>query len=92
MSKRHRDADAIWNGGASNRLAVANALVNAIQECRAEGNYDCHDAATMMILDHLAYLIGLPQPSLDLSLANWKRVEDEVARRKDEPAAQPASN
>ena len=82
MTKRFKDADAIWNGGASNRLAVANALVNAIIECRAEDNYDCHDPAVQMIADHLCFLIGLPQPSLSQFQDGWwEAIEKAVAEK-----------
>lgn len=67
LARRFKDADAIWSGGASNRMAVANALMRAIEECRAEGNYDCHDPAVTLILDHLCFLCGLPQPSFQMS-------------------------
>lgn len=67
LTRRFRDADAIWNGGASNRKAVANALVRAVEECQAEGNHSCHDPAVTLILDHMCSLCGLPQPSFQMS-------------------------
>lgn len=82
MSQRHKDADLIWNGGASNRRAVANALARAIKEAEDEGSYK--DAAVQMILDQLCFLLYIPQPSLHMEPDEWQRIEKEVEHRKQE--------
>ena len=76
--RRFKDADSIWNGGARNRLAVAKALVNAIQECRSEGNYDGNDPAVWLIIDHLCFLVGLPQPSIQIDTDELSHCINEV--------------
>lgn len=88
MSQRHKDAFEIWNHGASNPRGVARALVRAIDAAAEEGQGTDgarNDPAVQMIIDHLAFLCGLPQPSLDMSPEQWKQIEDEVASRKEEP-------
>lgn len=64
MSKRFKNADAIWNGGACNPRAVARALVEAIDEAVEEGGGSAaaDDPAVHLIIDHLCFLVGLPQP------------------------------
>lgn len=74
MSNRFEDADLIWNGGASNPRAVARALVRAIDEASSEAVPN-GDAAVVMILDHLCFLCGLPQPSSQTSIEYWTEVE-----------------
>lgn len=44
-------------GGASNERRVAMALVEAIDECRAEGKNPREDAACFLILHQLAFLL-----------------------------------
>lgn len=63
---RFEAADTIWNNGASNRLAIASSLVSAIRECQDEGNFDCDDPAVQLILDHLCFLVGMPQPTMQM--------------------------
>jgi hypothetical protein len=86
MSKRHKNAHAIWFGGACNPIAVSRSLADAISEACAEGNgHDAaKDAAVQMIADHLCFLLGMPQPSL--SMNTWADIEAEVVRRKEEQA------
>lgn len=79
MSNRWTDADQIWNGGACNPRAVARALVRAIDEATDECGGDAIDPAVQMIIDHLCFLVGLPQPSLDMMDGDWLKVEKEVA-------------
>lgn len=76
MSNRFKNADHIWNGGASNPRAVARALVNAIDEAVEEGGgtAGAKDGAVQMILDHLCFLCGLPQPSIEVGFADWNEV------------------
>lgn len=70
--KRFKDAHQIWHGGASNPRAVARALVCAIDEAtEVTGSPAAKDPAVQMIIDHLAFLCGLPQPSLNMALAEW---------------------
>lgn len=60
MTKRYRDAQAI-DAGASNPIAVINALKNALEECKAE-NMDSMqirlDPAIQAIVHQLAHLTG----------------------------------
>ena len=83
MRNRFYNADAIWNGGASNPRGVARALVAAIDEAVEDGGGSnaAKDAAVQMILDHLCFLCGLPQPSLDASMTSerWAAIEKEVS-------------
>lgn len=78
---RFEDADLIWNGGASNPRAVARALVRAIDESSNEGCDERNDPAVQMILDHLCFLCGLPQPSFSVEWKNWDNVERTVAEK-----------
>ena len=84
MRNRFYNADAIWNGGASNPRAVARALVEAIDEAVKEkkGSEGAKDAACKMILDHLCFLCGLPQPSLDMPPERWDAIQAEVEKLK----------
>ncbi len=84
MRNRFYNADAIWNGGASNPRAVARALVEAIDEAveEGEGSKAAADPAVQTILDHLCFLCGLPQPSLDMSPERWDAIQAEVEKRK----------
>ena len=84
MRNRFYNADAIWNGGASNPRAVARALVEAIDEAVEEkkGSAGAKDAACQMIADHLCFLLGLPQPSMDMSPEQWDAIQAEVEKRK----------
>ena len=83
MSKRFKNAHQIWNGGASNPRAVARVLVEAIDEAVTEGGGGraAADPAVQMILHHLCFLCGLPQPSLEVSLSDWDRVLAEVKEK-----------
>lgn len=80
MSKRHRDADGVWYGGASNPRAVARALVSAIDEAVEEGggSDSAADPAVQMILDHLCFLCGMPQPSLGMDAVKWDEILNSV--------------
>lgn len=90
MSQRHKDAHAIWNGGACNPRAVSRALTKAIDEaCEEGGGHDAaKDPAVQMIADHLCFLLGMGQPSLHEPLySNWTEVMAEVERRRQEVQA-----
>ena len=84
MSKRFKNADAIWNGGACNPRGVARTLVEAVDEAVIEGGGSAAaaDPAVQMILDQLCFLCGLPQPSLDMSPERWDAIQAEVEKRK----------
>lgn len=84
MRNRFYNADAIWNGGASNQRAVARALVEAIDEAVEEGKGSkaAADPAVQMILDHLCFLCDLPQPCMDMSPERWDAIKAEVEKRK----------
>lgn len=84
MRNRFYNADAIWNGGASNPRAVARTLVEAIDEAVEEGKGSkaAADPAVQMIIDHLCFLCGLPQPGLELAPGEWDAVQAEVEKRK----------
>lgn len=56
---RYQSADICMNG-ASNPRKVASALVDAIDECRAENHDPSCDAAVVLILDQLTQLLGGP--------------------------------
>lgn len=58
MSNRYRDAIAAQQG-ACNELAVANALVSAIREVRAEGGSARQDPAVRLIAHQLSFLLGV---------------------------------
>jgi hypothetical protein len=58
MSKRHRDALAIWQG-ACNPTAVANSIVGACQEIREGTDARCNDPAVRLMVYQLAYLCGV---------------------------------
>jgi hypothetical protein len=74
--KRFKDAYHIYYNGASNPRAVARALVSAIDEVTEQAGSDAAaDPAVQMILDHLCFLCGLPQPSLSMSYENWARID-----------------
>ena len=64
MSKRFKNAYEIWNVGASNPVAVANALLDAMKEARDEGGDVSNDAAVQVILDHLCFMCNMTQPSM----------------------------
>ena len=84
VSKRFKNADAIWNGGACNPRGVARTLVEAVDEAVIEGGGSAAaaDPAVQMILDQLCFLCGLPQPSLDMPTEHWVMIMDEVEKRK----------
>ena len=78
--KRHKDAHEIWNNGASNPSGVARALVQAIDEARTDGTMP-NDPAVQMILDHLCFLCGLPQPSFEVPPPEWLKILNEVEEK-----------
>lgn len=84
MSNRHEIAGEIWHIGASNALAVANTLVKAIEDVRAEGKSERGDAACMLICDQLAFLLGLPLPTGYLPGLELKNMLDQVQRHMDQ--------
>jgi hypothetical protein len=77
MSNRFNNANAIWNGGASNPRAVARALVEAIDDATTEGRGSdgAADPAVQMILDQLCFLCGLPQPSMAMAWDDWSLIQ-----------------
>lgn len=83
MSKRFYNAWHIWEGGACNPRAVARALVEAIDEAVEKGNGSdaACDPAVQMITDHLCFLVGLPQPSLDMSPEQWDEIYNSVKEK-----------
>ena len=80
MSNRFKNAYEIWNVGASNPVGVTNALLDAMKEVRDEGGDINKDPAVQMILDHLCFLCGMPQPSF--LMENWDRIFNEVEKAK----------
>lgn len=84
MSKRHKNAFEIWNHGASNPRGVARALVEAIDEAVEDngGSAGAADPAVQMILDHLCFLCGLPQPSLAMGMGEWNNIMNAVEELK----------
>lgn len=79
MSKRKEFAR-IAQGGASNERRVASALVEAIDECRAEGVSPRDDSACFLILHQLAWLMTGNDISIgdDRLSARWKQAMAEV--------------
>jgi hypothetical protein len=76
MRDRFYNAYHIWQYGACNPAGVARSLVEAIDESRAAHIDPSEDIACKMILDHLAFLLGVPQPScssieLGMDIAHW---------------------
>lgn len=70
VRNRFKDSAEIWGVGACNPRGVARALVTAIDEACAEGGGSdaAQDPAVQLILDHLCFLCGLPQPTLAMSM------------------------
>lgn len=56
MSKRFKDA-ATAQSGACNPIPIASALVNAIDECRAEGVEPREDPAVFLILHQIVFIL-----------------------------------
>ena len=81
MSKRFKNAYEIWNVGASNPVAVANALLDAMREARDEGGDVNNDAAVQMILDHLCFLCNMSRPSLYMACVRWTNIYKEVKKK-----------
>ena len=86
MTQRNRfwNADNIWHGGACNPRAVARVLVEAIDQACEEGQSSAAcktDPAVHLIIDHLCFLVGLPQPSLGVDHAAWSRELEECEKR-----------
>lgn len=86
MSKRFKKAYQIWHGGACNPRAVARALTEAIDEAVGEGGGSdaAKDPAVQMIMGHLCFLVGLPQPSLAMPWSDWGLVMKCVEEKKHE--------
>lgn len=84
MRNRFDNAYQIWHNGASNPRGVARALVEAIDEAVTEngGSAGAADPAVQMIMDHLSFLVGLPQPSLTMPLEQWEEVWGKVEKRR----------
>lgn len=81
MSKRFKNAYEIWNVGASNPVGVTNALLDAMKEVRDEGGEVGNNLAVQMILDHLCFLCGLPQPSCFMDWVRWTNIYKEVEEK-----------
>lgn len=80
MSKRFKNAWDIWHGGACNPRAVARTLTEAIDEAMVDTG-DAIDPAVQMITDHLCFIVGLPQPSLDMSPEQWDEIYNAVKEK-----------
>jgi hypothetical protein len=80
MAKRFKDAIEIWEGGASNVLAVTNALANAIREVREEGKFIKDDPASKLIADQLCQLLGLPNPLVEVPSKDVDRIWQDCLR------------
>jgi hypothetical protein len=68
--------------GACNPAGIARSLVEAIDECRSTATDPANDIACKMILDHLAFILGMHQPSLSdmklgMDIAHWCNHYDE---------------
>lgn len=81
MTRRYKNAYEIWTVGASNPVGVTNALLDAMKEARDEGGDPSNDAAVQMILDHLCFLCGLPQPSMAMFSSSWNSIFDKVEEK-----------
>ena len=81
MSNRFKNAYEIWNVGASNPVGVTNALLDAMKEVRDEGGDINKDPAVKLILDHLCFLCGMPQPSCFMDWVRWMNIYKEVEEK-----------
>ena len=72
----------MWNGGASNLRAISRALTKAVD---LQSENPEVTSAIQLLVDHLAFLVGLPQPSLRLSNAQWALVESECSTQQPSP-------
>ena len=81
MSKRFKNAYEIWNVGASNPVGVTNALLDDMKEARDEGGDPSNDPAVQVILDHLCFLCGMPQPSFYMDWVRWTNIYKEVEEK-----------
>lgn len=81
MSKRFHNAWHIWGGGACNLRSVARILVEAVDEATDDTGDAACDPAVQMIADHLCFLVGLPQPSLELSQKKWDEIYNFVKEK-----------
>ena len=72
MRNRFANAIAIQNPGASNPSGVARALVEALDEARAENVDTRTDPACRMICHQLAFLMGVGE--IDHSLDEYARL------------------
>ena len=81
MTTRFKNAHQIWDGGASNPRAVVRALTRAIDEAveQGGGSSSAADPAVQMILDQLCFLCGMPEPSLEMSPEQWRKIADAVS-------------
>jgi len=81
MSKRFYNAWHIWDGGECNPRAVARILVEAVDEATDDTGDAACDPAVQMITDHLCFLVGLPQPSADMSPEQWYEIYNFVKEK-----------
>lgn len=81
MTQRFKDAQTAQNG-ACNPRPIANALVNAIDECRAEGVDPTEDPAVFLILHQLAWILTGHDFSInDRQGARWEEAHKAVASK-----------
>ena len=82
MRSRFDNAYEIWHNGASNPRGVARSLVEAIDEAVTEngGSAGAKDPAVQMILDHLCFLCGLPQPCFVNGGTKWEIIKEAVEK------------
>lgn len=66
------------SGTGEQATLVARALVRAIDAAAEEDGTARNDPAVQMIIDHLCFLCGLPQPSLDMDPISWGVIEEAV--------------
>jgi hypothetical protein len=79
---RFSSAAEIWGVGACNPRGIARALVAAIDEaCEGVGSDGANDPAVHLILDHLCFIVGLPQPTLAMSCSDLNLILDAVKEK-----------
>jgi hypothetical protein len=75
MYNRFKKAIQIWEGGASNPRAVARELVEAMDQATETSLFHADkDPAVKVILDHLCFLCGMPQPSMAMEDWEWDSI------------------
>lgn len=81
---RYKNAYEIWHNGACNPRAVARALVHAIDTAVEEGSSSdaAADPAVQLVLDHLCFLCGLPQPLNNMRYEDFENLMNTVNLKK----------